>query len=119
MIFSRARGVPDQLFRKETPPVLRDWSGPALLGVELDLDGASAKDSPGRALIYTGIIMKPAEVLRRFEDDQIRASAPDYEAGLQIFEALWREAVELGTLPLEDPLDGIEVDVHLAEMLRV
>ncbi len=58
-------------------------------------------------------------MLRRFEDDQIRASAPDYEAGLRVFEALWQEAVRLGVLPLADPLEGIENDVRLAEMLRV
>ena len=63
--------------------------------------------------------MKDIEMLRRFEDEQTRASAPGYEDGLRIFEALWREGVELGVLPLEDPLDGIEMDVQLAEMLRV
>jgi hypothetical protein len=63
--------------------------------------------------------MKDSEMLRKFEDEQIRASAPNYENGLQVFEALWREGVELGVLPLEDPLDGIEIDVRLAEMLRV
>lgn len=57
-------------------------------------------------------------MLRKFEDDQIRASAPDYETGLRVFEALWQEAVKLGVLPLADLLEGIESDVHLAEMLN-
>ena len=69
--------------------------------------------------VYTDLDMKDAERLRRFEDEQARASAPSYEEGLRIFEALWLEGVELGVLPPEDPLDGIEVDVKLAEMLRV
>lgn len=77
-------------------------------------------DSQGwLTLVYTPTIMEGAEMLRRFEDDQIRASAPNYEDGLRVFEALWQEAVELGTLPLADPLDGVEIDIQLAKMLRV
>ncbi len=63
--------------------------------------------------------MRDVELLRRFEDDQIRMSPPDYHEGLRIFEELWRHAVRLGALPLKDPLEGIENDVHLAGKLRV
>ncbi len=63
--------------------------------------------------------MRDADALRKFEDDQIRSSAPDYATGLRIFEALWQEAVDLGVLPSKDPLEGIEIDLRLAERLRV
>jgi hypothetical protein len=39
------------------------------------------------------------DLLRRFEDEQIRRSPPDYQAGLLVFEALWRHSVSLGALP--------------------
>jgi hypothetical protein len=31
---------------------------------------------------------------------------------------MWREGLTLGVLPLEDPLEGIEVDVRLARILN-
>jgi len=36
---------------------------------------------------------------------------------MKLFESLWAEAVELGKLPPEDLLEGIEVDIQIAELL--
>ena len=35
-----------------------------------------------------------------------------------IVEALYREACLLETLPLKDPLEGTDVDVHLAKVIN-
>jgi len=37
---------------------------------------------------------------------------------LRIFEAMWKEAMLLGVLPLKDPLEGIEVDIRIARILN-
>jgi len=37
---------------------------------------------------------------------------------LRIYEAMWKEAVALGVLPLADPLEGIEADIELARVLN-
>jgi hypothetical protein len=31
---------------------------------------------------------------------------------------MWLEGMALGVLPLKDPLEGIEVDIRIAEMLN-
>jgi hypothetical protein len=57
--------------------------------------------------------------VRRFEDDQLSASPPDFQAGIRLFEAMWAHARTLGVLPGNDPLAGIEVDIRLARALNV
>ena len=54
-----------------------------------------------------------------FEKAELQKQPLDYFHHLRIFEALYREALQLGALPLKDPLDGIEVDIHLATVLNV
>ncbi len=36
---------------------------------------------------------------------------------LRLFTAMWREACNLGILPAQDPLEGIDVDIRIAEVL--
>lgn len=59
------------------------------------------------------------KLLETFEKLQIQHVTPDYFRNLRIFEALYQEACSLGVLPLKDPLEGIEVDIHLAEVINV
>lgn len=54
-----------------------------------------------------------------FERELVRREAPNYFQNLKIVEALYNEARALGALPPADPLDGIEVVVHLARVLNV
>ncbi len=54
-----------------------------------------------------------------FERELVRREVPNYFKNLKIVEALYNEARALGALPPADPLDGIEVDVHLARVLNV
>ena len=58
-------------------------------------------------------------MVREFEDEQVRRSPADFHANLKVFEALWEHETRLGVLPPQDPLEGLEVDVRLAEALNV
>lgn len=63
-------------------------------------------------------MLAPGALLDAFEREQA-ARAPNYQQNLRIFEALYEEARTLGIMPLEDPLEGIEVDLRLAQVINV
>ena len=64
-------------------------------------------------------MIKKPELLRTFEKSLLRQEPPDFRRNLRIVEALYREACLLGVFPLKDPLEGIEVDVRLANAINV
>ena len=64
-------------------------------------------------------MIRNPEMVRRFEDEQMGRDPADYHANLKVFEGLWEHATQLGVLPPEDPLEGIEVDLRLAHALNV
>ena len=64
-------------------------------------------------------MIKRSDILDAFEKEQIRQNKADFHENMRIFEALYREAQALGIFPLEDPLEGIEVDIRLAKALNV
>ena len=63
-------------------------------------------------------MVKDAKLLAEFNDDFLRKEGLDYAASLRILDAMWDEARKLGVLPLKDPLEGIEVDIRIAEILN-
>jgi transcriptional regulator with XRE-family HTH domain len=56
--------------------------------------------------------------LRKFEMDFLREGKIDVARNFRIAEALYKEAVTLGIIPLENPLDGIEVDIKIAKVVN-
>lgn len=48
-------------------------------------------------------VIKDTKLLEAFEENELRKEKPDYESALCIFEAMWREGMLLGVLPLKDP----------------
>ncbi len=40
------------------------------------------------------------------------------EKALKLFEAMWIEAKNMGIVPLQDPMEGIEVDIRIARILN-
>ncbi|MFV2045674.1 MAG: hypothetical protein ACC700_20900 [Anaerolineales bacterium] len=64
-------------------------------------------------------MLKRRDLVEAFEKGQMRRARPDYHHSLRILEAMYRESVALGVLPLKDPLDGIEVDIRLAKVINV
>ena len=64
-------------------------------------------------------MMQNTHLIEEMNKARIRASRPNYFRNLRLFEALYREAMVLGVLPLKDPLEGIENDIRLARVLNV
>lgn len=54
----------------------------------------------------------------KFELNLLRKEKVDYGRNLRIADALYNEAVALGTFPLGNPLDGIEVDLKIAKVVN-
>ena len=62
-------------------------------------------------------MIKPKE-LRDFETALLRKEEVDFRRNLRIVEALHREAVALGVIPLKDPLEGLDVDLRIAKVIN-
>jgi transcriptional regulator with XRE-family HTH domain len=58
------------------------------------------------------------EELQKFEFDLLRKEKVDRVKNFHIVEALYKEAVTLGIIPLKNPLDGIEVDLKIARVVN-
>ena len=58
------------------------------------------------------------EEFRKFEIELARKEKVNVKKNFQIVEALYREAVALGVLPLKDPLEGIDVDIKVAKAVN-
>jgi transcriptional regulator with XRE-family HTH domain len=56
--------------------------------------------------------------LLEFEINLLRKEKVDYGRNLRIVDALYNEAVALGTFPLRNPLEGIEVDFKIAKVVN-
>ena len=63
-------------------------------------------------------MIKNSDVLEQFEREMIKKEKLSFEQALNLFEALWQEGVDLGVLPPEDPLEGIDVDIQVARILN-
>lgn len=63
-------------------------------------------------------MIKNAQLVENMERDFISRQKLSYKQSMQIFESMWNEAVRLGVLPPRDPLEGIEVDIKIANVLN-
>ncbi|MBA3066210.1 hypothetical protein KJ633_07790 [bacterium] len=63
-------------------------------------------------------MVKNSKVLEKFERDYVSSRKQSYAAKLKIYEALYKEARQLGTLPLKNPLESIETVIKLAKALN-
>ena len=63
-------------------------------------------------------MVKNPEYLKKFEDQWISTQKLTPEQAFQILDSMWEEAVTLGILPPKDPMEGIEVDLRIAEILN-
>lgn len=57
-------------------------------------------------------------VLEKLQDEWCARTALNPKQNRALFEAMYREAVALGVLPDDDPLEGIEVDIRIARILN-
>ena len=59
------------------------------------------------------------EILRKFADDLIRNEAvisPDQS--LKLLASMWEEGVLFRVLPPDDPLEGVDTDIRVAQILN-
>ncbi|MBM4350900.1 MAG: hypothetical protein FJ106_13550 [Deltaproteobacteria bacterium] len=56
--------------------------------------------------------------LQKFETEFLKKEKVDIDRNMRIAEALYKEAVALGVIPLKNPLDGIEVDLKIAKVIN-
>jgi hypothetical protein len=64
-------------------------------------------------------MIKNANILKDLEESLIRDRTPlSYDEALAIFESMWKEGETLGVLPPRNPLDGIESDIRIAQILN-
>jgi hypothetical protein len=56
--------------------------------------------------------------LKKFEMEWLRKEKVDVMRNFRIIEALYKEAVALGTIPLKTPLDGLDVDIKIARVIN-
>lgn len=64
-------------------------------------------------------MIKNANLLKKLEDDFIRKEGClPYSKSLRIFESMLGEAINLKIWPPEDPMEGIDVDIRIAEILN-
>jgi hypothetical protein len=59
------------------------------------------------------------EILRKFEDDFIsKEEVMNHDQSLKLFTSLWEEGILLDALPPKDEMEGIEVDIRIAQVLN-
>lgn len=59
------------------------------------------------------------EKLKKFEDDLIRNEPViSHDRSLNLMTSMWEEGVLLGVLPPDDPLEGINTDIRIAQLLN-
>jgi len=63
-------------------------------------------------------MIRRTRLLDEFEREQIAKSSRDVAVNSRTFDSLYREAVNLGLLPPRNRLEGIDVDVRLAQFLN-
>ena len=63
-------------------------------------------------------MIKNPDKVQKFEQDLIRKEKVNIQRNFQIFEAMYKEAVALGIIPLKDPLEGIEIDIKIARVIN-
>ena len=56
--------------------------------------------------------------LQKFEKELIKKEKVDIKRNFQIVDALYHEAVELGVIPLKNPLDGLKTDIRIAKVVN-
>jgi hypothetical protein len=63
-------------------------------------------------------MIKNVHLIEDLEKEFISKDKLSYKQSLRIFESLWQEGLNLGILPPKDPLEGIEVDLRIANILN-
>lgn len=63
-------------------------------------------------------MIKNSKYLRKFEIEYIKKNKVNILQNFKLMDYMYNEAVELGVFPLENPLEGIEVDIKIAKVVN-
>lgn len=64
-------------------------------------------------------MIRNSTMLQQFEKSFIKEKgALSFENSIRLFTHMWNEGIKLGVLPPKNPLEGIEVDIRIAEILN-
>ncbi|MBI1884189.1 MAG: hypothetical protein HYS08_08305 [Chlamydiae bacterium] len=63
-------------------------------------------------------MIKNHRLLEELDQKYLRQKRRTYHQALAIYEALWKEAVYLGKLPLKNMMEGLEKDFRIAKALN-
>jgi hypothetical protein len=63
-------------------------------------------------------MVKNSSRLKQFEDNFIRQDKPDMTKNLRLLDSLYEEARALSVFPLQNPLEGIEIDIKIAKVIN-
>ena len=63
-------------------------------------------------------MIKNVHLIEDLEKEFISKDKLSYKQYVRMFESLWQEGLNLGILPPKDPLEGIEVDLRIANILN-
>lgn len=61
-------------------------------------------------------MIKNPEFLRKFEDEQTANDDMTLEEKLSLLNSIYKFAIKLGTLPPEDQLEGLEMDIKVTKI---
>lgn len=64
-------------------------------------------------------MIRGRQFLEEWEKKHLREEPSDFSHNLRIFEGLYEQALALGVLPSDNPLEGLESKVLLARRLNV
>ncbi|MEW5761350.1 MAG: hypothetical protein AB1779_11360 [Candidatus Thermoplasmatota archaeon] len=63
-------------------------------------------------------MIKNRQKLQKFEKEILKNEKVDFLKNYKIVEAMYKEAIELGIIPMKEPLYGLEVDMKVAKVIN-
>ena len=59
-------------------------------------------------------MIKNRKIVQKFEEELIKKEKVNLMKNFQILDAMYKEAQDLGIIPMKDPLDGWVIDAKIA-----
>ena len=64
------------------------------------------------------VMIKNYKKIQKLERELIKKEKANLAKNFRLIEAMYDEAVELGIIPMKNPLDGLEIDIKIAEVVN-
>lgn len=63
-------------------------------------------------------MIKNDNQIQEIERELIKKEKTNLVKNFQLVDAMYQEVVELGIMPMKNPLDGLEIDIKIAEVVN-